>query len=625
MTGLPPTNDPCLQALLDGLRPAPALSVSQWAEAHRVLDGTVSPIPGKWRNSVMPPLVGIMDALSPSDPCQFVALQKGAQVGGTEVGNNWVGHTIHHDPCPMLVVQSSVSMGEDYSKRRLQHLIDTTPELSARVAVARSRDTSNTLAYKEFPGGSVTIRGANAPAGLRSNPIRKLFLDEVDSYQVDVKDEGSPISLAIQRTQNFKHRKVFILSTPLIKGSSHIEHWYARSDQRKCYLPCPVCGEFQVLQFAQIKWAKNDPASALYHCAACGVGIEDHYKPAMLAGYEWRPTADGEGGRIKGYHLPGLYSPWLTWADIARAFTTAGKDPVKLKTFVTLILGETWDIDRYADRVDETELMSRREDWSADGECPKGVAVLTCGVDVQQDRVELEVVGWGRGEESWSVEYKTIYGDPSVDALWQELDGFLTTRRYTHPVFGDLPIAATCVDSGYATQSVYRFARDKSKRRIWAIKGRYGKLPVWGQTPTRRNKYKAPLHTIGVDSAKEVITARLRRREVGPGYMHFPMTRDETYFSQMQSNVWEPKARGGRWRLLNGRRDEALDCRVYSYAALMGLIATGGRTLDWHVDRLEAAQGLPPRNLGAALSTPTPAPSKPKRESYLSRQRGWLG
>jgi phage terminase large subunit GpA-like protein len=265
-----------------GLCPDSILLVSDWADANRILSQTASSEPGKFRTERTPYLKEIMDALSPSSPVEKVVFMKGSQIGGTEAGNNWIGYVIDQAPGPMLVVQPTDEMGKRWSKGRLAPLIEDTLCLRGKVKDPRSRDSGNTVQSKEFPGGIVVITGANSAVGLRSMPVRYLFLDEIDAYPPDADSEGDPLTLAIQRTSTFARKKIFIVSTPTIQGLSRIEKEFNETDRRYFFVPCPHCGFFQILKWENIHY-DTDPLQAVYRCESCKEDIHNHHKTEMLS------------------------------------------------------------------------------------------------------------------------------------------------------------------------------------------------------------------------------------------------------------------------------------------------------------------------------------------------------
>jgi phage terminase large subunit GpA-like protein len=567
-----------------GLAPEPQMTVSEWADRHRVLPPE-SAEPGPWRTSRVPYLREIQDSLSTASPIERVVVMKGAQVAGTEAGLNATGYWMQHAPGTILIVWPTIKIVRRNSRTRVDPLIAGTPALRSIVAPKRSREADNTVDSKAFPGGVLLMVGANAPADLRSTAARYLVLDEVDAYPTDVGEEGDPITLAIQRSATFAgRRKILMVSTPTIAGVSRIEKAFAESDQRRFHVPCPHCGCFQVLAWSGIRWPEGEPERAVYVCSECEASIAERYKPAMLAAGEWRATAAGDG-RTRGYHVPALLSPFERWSEIAIDFLASRRDPVRLKTWVNLKLGEAYE-DRETEPVAADALAARTEDFGP--ELPAGVALITAGVDTQDNRLEVEIVGWGRGEESWSIEYHVIHGDTASAGPWDALDRLLL-RRFRHAkAVPDLPVHAVAIDSGgHRTGQVLAFSAARLSRRVWAIKGRGGPgIPPWPKRPPRPLPARmAPVHIVGVDGLKSALMARLRVADAaGPGVAHFPEDRDHDWFrgllAERAVRKWSRGVARLEWVPDPGVRNEPLDCRVYATAALYGLAAAGVRLVD---------------------------------------------
>lgn len=456
------------QAAAAGLRPDPLLTVSEWANKYRKLSQRASAEPGPWRTDRTPYLREIMDCLSPASPIERVVFMKASQIGGTECGNNWIGYIIHQAPGPMMAVQPTVEMAKRNSKQRIDPLIEESDALRPLVQSPRSRDSGNTVLSKEFPGGVLVMTGANSAVGLRSMAARFLFLDEVDAYPGDVEGEGDPVNLAMARTRTFARRKVYLCSTPKITGASRIEAAFQESDQRRYWVPCPHCLERQVLEFAQVRWPKGEPEKAVYICAHCQNEIQNHQKQWMLPRGAWRPGATGDG-RTAGFHLSSLYSPvgWFSWSDAAKAFEQAQKNSALLQVFVNTVQGETWSL--RGEAPEWQRLHDRREEYPI-GTVPQGGLFLTAGVDIQKDRIELEVVAWGRGKESWSVDYRVIDGRTAETEVWRKLTAALDTY-YPTESGASLPIVKCAIDSGYATPEVYAWMRQYGGARAVVIKG----------------------------------------------------------------------------------------------------------------------------------------------------------
>lgn len=506
-----------------------------------------------------------MDACS--DPnIKQVVIMSGAQLGKSEVLLNIIGYHIEHDPSPILLMQPTVDMAQSFSKDRITSgLLATTPSLRGKVKDPRARDSGNTTLHKTFPGGALSLVGANSPASLASRPIRIVLCDEVDRYPVSAGEEGDPVALATKRSMTFWNRKIVLVSTPTDKGASRIESAYHETDMRQYHIPCPHCDHMQTLRWAQVQWHEKDASTAAYYCEECGAAWTDVQRHKAISNGKWVASAPFNG--IAGFHISSLYSPWVSIPDAVDEFLKSRRDPMRLKTWINTFLGETWE--EQGESIDEMDLMDRRENWGE--QLPDDVLLLTAGVDVQDDRLEVEIVGWGRGEESWSIAYEAMYGDPSSAELWNRLDVMLQ-QKFDHPTKGEMVIRSVCVDSGgHYTQQVYNYARLRSGRRVFAIKGIGGSgKPIVGR-PSKNNIGKINLFPVGTDTAKEVVYARLKISDEGEGYCHFPSNRGEEYFRMLTAEKKVTRYYKGRprteWAKIR-TRNEALDCRVYATAAL---------------------------------------------------------
>ena len=582
--------------------------MSQWADRERKLSPESSAEPGAWDTSRAPYQRGIMDAVN--DPTiETVVVMKSAQVGWTEILGNVIGFFIDNDPCPILMIQPTLEMGEAWSKDRLAPMVRDTPALHNKIKDAKSRDSGNTLLHKTFPGGHITIAGANSPAGLASRPIRVVLFDEVDRYPPSAGTEGDPIALASKRTTTFWNRKKLMGSTPTVKGASRIESAYDGSDQRRFFVPCPHCETFQTLKWGGpdhpfgVKWPDDNPLDAYYVCEHCAAIITDSDKPEMLRRGEWR--ASKPGGVVAGFHINELYSPWVTFGEMAANFVDAKRLPETLKTWINTALGETWE--ESGETVDETGLLARRENYGP--EIPMQASVLTCGVDVQDDRLECETVAWGHGEESWSVEYQVFTGDPARPGVWKALDDYLLST-FDHESGAKLRISSACIDSGgHHTKQVYAFTSRRFARRVYATKGVAGPGKPLISRPNKNSKAKGRVFMLGADTGKDSVYARLKISDPGPGYCHFPAHYDADYFAQLTAEkVVSKYTHGFRTRVWVKKsahaRNEALDCRVLAMAAL--------EIINVRIDRVSARI--------AQRQAPKPEPEKPPEIPIRSRR-----
>lgn len=502
-----------------------------------------------------------MDAYNDSDVNTIVAMCS-AQVGKTEIINNIVGYIIDQNPGPVLLLQPTLEMAETWSKDRLAPMLRDTPVLHGKVKDPRTRDSGNTLLHKSFPGGQITMAGANSPASLASRPIRDVLCDEVDRYPVSAGTEGDPVNLAKKRSTTFHHRKLILTSTPTIKGASRIEMAYDESFKGKYHVPCPHCNEFQYLKWENVKW--DDKMEAAYVCDICGALIEESQKAKMIAEGEWR--FEGEFNGVVGFHINELYSSWRRWQEIVDDFLIAKKNTETLKTWVNTTLGETWEDS--GEKTDPHTLYARREEY----ELPVEVKVLTIGVDVQGDRLEYEIVGWGVGKESWGIKYGILMGDPDHKEVWADLTSVLK-KDYINDDEVPLKISSGCIDSGgHHTQIVYDYCKTRPISRFYAIKGKEGESrPIVNPRDVIGYPHKRNVIIVGVDTVKATLMGSLSQIEIGEGYSHFPDKYDEEYFNQLTAEKLITKFVKGfprkEW-VKTRARNEGLDCRVYNYAAL---------------------------------------------------------
>lgn len=628
--------DLVFDALRAGLRRERADTVSQWADRSRILSSVASAEPGQWRTSRTPYLREIMDSLSSATSVQRVVFMAGAQIGKTECGNNWIGYVIDSAPGPMLMVQPTVDTAGRVSKQRIAPMIEATPALAARVRDPRSRDSGNTVYLKEFDGGVLIMTGANSAAGLRSMPIRYLFMDEVDEYPGDLEGQGDPVMLAEKRTTTFPRRKILLTSTPTIKGASRIETEYLLTDRRRYFLACPACGHRDFLTWTGhdylgattgnhhwIEWDEGKPETARMVCSGCAARIPERKKTEMLAAGVW--IATNPGGRPVGYHISALYSPlgWKSWEECVREFLDSKNDVNKRKTWVNTVLGETWE--EIGTSIEPAVLMTRLENYEAD--VPARVGVLVASVDVQGDRLECAVKGYGAGEESWLIAFQQFHGDPGQQAVWYDLGAFIRQPFERAPMVKQF-IECVAIDAQHHSEEVYRFCAARRTSRVYAVRG--GSVrgqPVVGR-PTTNNRYRVPLFTLGTDTAKDLIYSRLAIRAPGPGYVHLPSWVDLEYVEQLTAERAVKKWYKHRGTLVDWvkirDRNEALDLEVYALAALHIL----GQPF---VARLGARAASFERPVGEALEEPPGpdpgvyTPREPGRLARLRPRRGWMG
>ena len=550
--------------MLANLKPPPKLTVSEWADQNRVLSSETSASPGKWvTHSFQKPM---MDAFT--DPLvEQVVIMAGSQLGKTEILLNVLGYHIALDPSPIMIIQPTLSMAGSFSKNRITPLIRDCSSLKDKVRDPRARDSGNTVYSKSFNGGSLDLIGSNSPSSASSRPVRLLLMDEVDRYS-SATVEGDIIGLAKRRTSNFYNRKIGIVSTPTIKDESRIEEFYKQGDQNQFYVPCPHCGDEQVLAWKGVEFEKDNGRikDAYYVCSGCGSPWSDTERLRAVSQGHFRPSA--EFTNIRSFHISGLYSPWNSLFEQAVYFDSVRKYPEKLKVFINTVLSEVFDEGASGESIDAKALMERAEDF---GEMlPEEVVILTCGVDTQPDRLEATIMGADRDEGLYIINHHVLWGDPSSHKVWEDLEELLAFT-YKHPGGEELKVRFTCIDSGGSnTGSVYKWCKTKGESlRAFAIKGVGGERPI-STRPTTNNIGKVKLFPIGVDTTKSLLYGRLKIEE-GQGMVRFSDQLNEEYFEQMCSERRiEKYSKGVRkhvW-IKTRKRNETWDCLQYAYAGL---------------------------------------------------------
>jgi len=566
------------EAYRKGLQLDPVLTVAEWAEKTRVLPQKSSAEPGQWRNSRTPYLIQIQEELSPSSRTEKVVFMKPSQIGGTEMGNNWILYSIQMNPKPMLMVQPTVELAKRWSVQRLAPSISAIPKIQNLIGDPKARESNNTILTKEYPGGVLVATGANSAVGLRSMPVALLFGDEISAWPADC-GEGDGLSLAEKRTATYARRKIFLCSTPTIKGVCRIEREYGFSNQKKFYLPCPKCNEKQPLEWKGIVWDKDEegrhiPESAKYECQSCHELISESKKTWMLSLGEWIATnPNPQNTKVQGYSINGLYSPvgWRSWADWVKDFLQCKGDAFLLKAW-TNSFGECWE--EQGEGLEWEYLYTRREDYSDEMLPDENIVLLVAGCDTQDDRLACEIIGITPDEQVYSILYTEVYGDPATQIPWKKLDEILD-RKFKHPSGVELGVASAFVDSGgHHADAVYRYCSARAFKRIHASKGsnQAGK-PIINK-PTKLAKGQGYLYTLGVDTAKEQIYSKLKIETPGPGYQHFPIIYDQEYFRQLTAEKVVTRMKKGvptREWVKTYRRNEVLDCRVYAVSAFLNL------------------------------------------------------
>ena len=592
-----------IPAFQSGLKPDPYVDYVEWANSNFRLTKESSVEPGKYRTSRTPWVEEILRELSPQSPTQEVVVIKPTQMAFTTIANVMLCCIAHRYPGPAMFVQPTDDMVKRHSKKKLAPTVRAIPCLDGVIQPTRSRDAGNTLLLKEFPGGSWTLTGSNSPVSARSDSIRYLILDDYDGFVQDAGGEGEPGDLFKNRTDAFGNKKkIYINSTPTLKETSHIEKEWEESSQGSFNVPCPICGEMQYLEFGGpdaefgIKFTRDDDGQIVdiwYVCQHCRGRVDEWQKTEMLLNGLYIHKYPNR--KKRGFKINSQYSPvgWLSWLQIAEEFLKAAKalkrgDSKKMKKWVNTRQAESWEED--GEQPEWGRLSARAEPYKVLS-VPYSAGLVTAGVDTQDNRLEVVITAWGRGEESWVIYQSALHGDPDRPEVWSQLDELLF-RSYQHESGAELHIESMGIDTGgHKTQAVYNYCRSRAPV-VFALKGSSsaGK-PVLGP-PTKQDiayngkklKRGVALYPIGTDIAKGTIYNRLKIETIGPGYTHFQLGLNDEFYRQLTAEklVTSYNKQGfatKKW-VKTRERNDALDCAVYAYAAA---IKAGLSRRDWDI------------------------------------------
>ncbi len=571
----------------------PLINLPEWSDRFRIMPKGYSE-PGPYRTSRTPYLREIMLCLSPSSPVRHIKVMKPTQIGLTETANNWICFLMHLYPCPILFVFPTIALAEKHSKKKLMKTIRETPVLCNLIKEG-GRNSGNTILFKEFPGGSINLVGANSAASFRSDSVKVVIRDDFDGYPSDVDGEGDPGDLAINRADAYYDSKILTMSTPGgNKKTSRIAAEYSESDQREYHVPCPLCKKAQTLEWGgrdsdhgiKFEYKGNTVSRIWYGCKFCHGEIDEHHKTWMLEQGVWIPKNPGHPDA--GFYLNSLYAPlgFIAWKAIANEFLRARKNISRLKRWVNTRQGLPFDED--GSQPDWAILKARAEPYKT-LEVPVGGLLLTCGVDTQDNRLAVLVVAWGRGEECWIVYWGELFGDPGQTDVWRQLDEILL-KSYRHASGVELYIASALQDSGgHHTQDVYNYCRTRSPRMVAAKSMSTPSKPILGRPTLQDITYRgtvikngAQLWPVGADTAKSQIYSRLRMDKPGPGMVHFPIGLDDDFYVQLTAEKQVTRFdKGGypksEWVKI-AERNEVLDCFVLATAAA---VRAGIARMNW--------------------------------------------
>jgi phage terminase large subunit GpA-like protein len=642
-------------AFAERIRPKPVLSVSEWADQHRVLSTKASSEPGPWRTSRVPYAREIMDALSLNSVAEEVIFVASVQVTKTEILLNFIGYNIDYNPSPSMVVLPTLEGAELWSKQRLAPMIDASAVLAKKLGPQRSRDGSNTVLLKDGADFIVRLAGANSATSLGQTPIQNVGLDEVDRYPRDVgadkqgAGEGDPVDLAQSRANAFARRKIYKASSPTIMSLSRIWKDWLRGSQAEYHLPCPHCRELQVLRRENLRYDPARPEeTAVFVCIHCGTEISESSKPWMhdpANGARWI-HAYPDRVKVRSYHLSAWYTVLglgKSWGSLARRFEEVKRDPQRFKAFVNTIDGLCFEDP--TEKLDWQVVRQRAGGWGL-RDIPRDCLVITAGVDVQKHYLAVQVIGWGRELKAWVIDYLEIPGDPTQSKVWEDLDEYLQ-RPFVNAWQISMRIDAVAVDAGNWQDDVLRYTRPRSQRRVFAIKGIQGGGRTVLTTATkpdknrrgRTSKVSVGLWLVSTHTAKEFLFHRLQddsQRLAHDQLVVFPDGLAEEYFTQLTAEIWDPKSR--RW-VKQQKRNEANDTFNYALAAAHypGVRLQTMKESDWA--RLEAAiqpatrdlfaPGAPPPRTVQTSTQPEPPAgegesAEEKAARWIAPRRNWI-
>lgn len=654
MSGATPGFEVYRTSFQAGLLPDPPLWVDEWADRHMIIPASLGVAePGKYRIARTPYAKDIMRVLSPEHPARTVVVKGASQLLKTQVGLNWICAVIVGDPANIIILQPTDKLAKRVSERFDKTAAAIGP-VRACVAARKSRDNRNTIDTKDFRGGKMLILSGRSASNLSEATVRYTYADEVDRILRELKGEGDPISLLEKRQSTFGRKaKSYYTSSPTEEGASRIDELYRQGNQHHLWVPCPHCHEYQTLEWENLH---SDPETrkAWLVCTHNGCIIDEHAKPWMFERHEWRPQAIGDGATWS-YEISYLYAPlgWDSWWKLNqehREAETAQQqgDAEKMQVFWNTRLARCWAI--AAARIQPAELQARAEDYRR-GIAPAPVAIITAAADVQGNRIECQIVGWGLGPtglEAWLIDIQTLYGDPTLPEVWRDFDQLLTTP--IRHASGALLIARrVCIDSGDgdSTQEVYEFVRTRKHRllggqrqTVLAVKGAsVARKPVIAGKPGKveYSHRGRPIHggaevwSIGTDTAKDWLFNRLALSSQIAIHtsQDFPLEVYEQILSEAKVTRWERGKRRRRYELIKrGIRNEQLDMLVYNLAAAHHLGLPTYTAQRWQKLLYDLAQPdlfqvpVPPPGQAAPADEATAPPSQlPKPSKPPARPR----
>lgn len=565
------------------INPKESLTVSEWADAYRVLSEEGSAEPGPWKTSRNPPMREIMDSLSENAKGDKVVFMKPSQWGGTEIGSNFLGYVIDYAKGPIAVVMPTERSLNDWVSQKFDPMAKDTQQVSDALAKKSNKASDNNAQRKKFSGGILYFKTAGSTAELKSTSLRYAVGDEIDEWEWST-NQGDPIDLLDIRLTAFFDSKLYLVSSPTVKDASHIEDQYEKGDQRRYFVPCPHCGEKQTLKWNNLRWEKDvaNPKKVVrvyYACEHYGCVIEEYSKTEMLAHGEW--VAQEPDNRYRSYHINALYTPLglgKSWLELVYQWLDSHDDPRKLMVFLNTRMAETY---RHGKEVNANEIKARAEPYDL-RTIPQGCLILTAGVDTQDNRLEIKIKGYGAEGREWVIDYHVLNGNPAHDDIWESLATYLRNAIFVNAFGKTLRLEATAIDTGgHHTHKVYQFVRNARLNgliRVMACKGAstYGRNIIGRPSMQDVNwrgkiiKKGVALYIIGADTAKHFLYNLLegdKDKDPDQRKLRFSQELPDEYYDMLVSETFNP--RKNKWELKKGKRNEALDLDVLCRAASM--------------------------------------------------------
>lgn len=619
------------------------MRLDEWADQFFYLSAESSYVEQRW--TPWPFQRGIMSAMS-HDDIREVDVQKSARVGYTKLLLAYICYNAHHRRRNQVIWQPTDDDRDEFVKTELEPALRDVEPMRDVFPAYLARHKDNTLQAKKFVGSTLHTKGGKAAKNYRRISPDAAMLDELDAFDSDVESEGDPVMLARKRIEGATFGKLICGSTPKLKGMSLIEKRAGMAKMTLRYqVTCPGCGGWHPLSWGGkdephgFRWAKTEdgahqPETVRHLCPHCGaVHTQADYLNAWEAGRwgaadgSWMNNSaeffDRDGERIRTpdhvafVDLWTAYSPNVPWQNIVAEFLSAHQsattgDDSKLKTFWNTTLARTWEGE--IEQTEAEDLQSRAEPFPL-RLIPRAVRLLLAGIDTQDNRLEVQVYGYGYGSEMWTIDSHVFFGNPSEADVWNQLSDFLFAHEYKTQDGESMRIHASAIDSGgHHTQAVYDFALRNKSRRVFAVKGRSGAekhikdgaAPVDLDYRGKRKKRGVVLWHVGTNHAKDLIHARLQVTQPGPGYIHFSNELSAEWFRQFtgeaRATQKTPSGSISRWTAMR-KRVEVLDCTVYAV------------WLEFHLDLKRK-----PKSWWGINDEETPAPKKTTQPATQSQE-----